>query len=69
MDEVRIEPIDVEARGDAALMSFDLIARGRASGIEARQKGFAIVALEDDLLRRISFFSSDEEAAAAFDQL
>lgn len=66
MDEVRVEPIEIEARGDGGLVRFNLVARGKATGIEAVQKGFGIFDLEGDLVRRIRFFPSEEEAVAAF---
>ena len=40
MDEVRVEPTEIEARGDGGLVRFNLVARGKATGIEAVQKGF-----------------------------
>ncbi|MDP9189099.1 MAG: nuclear transport factor 2 family protein [Actinomycetota bacterium] len=67
MDEVRVEPLEIEAHGDRGLIRFDLIARGKATGIEVVQKGFGIWEFEGDLVRRISFFPSEDEARAAFD--
>jgi hypothetical protein len=68
MDEVRIEPTETEQRGDRVRVEFDLIATGKSTGIEARQKGFAIWELEEDLLRRVTFFRTGDEARAAFDE-
>jgi hypothetical protein len=68
MDEVRIEPTEIEARGNLVRVEFDLIAVGKATGIEAKQKGFGIWELEDDLLRRITFFNTAEKARSAFSE-
>lgn len=68
MDEIRIEPVEVEPRGDRVRMDFNLVARGKATGIEVEQKGFAIWELQGDLLRRVTFFRTGEEARAAFDE-
>ena len=67
MDEVRIEPTEIEARGDRVLVGFDLIAIGKATGIEVQQKGHGIWQLDDGLLRGITFFPTAEKARAAFD--
>jgi ketosteroid isomerase-like protein len=68
MDEVRIEPTEIEPRGDSVRMEFDLVAIGKATGIEVRQQGHAIWELDDDLLRRVRFFRTSEEARSAFDE-
>ena len=44
------------------LIRFDLVARGRATGIEAVQKAYSIWEVDDGLLRGIRFFFSDEDA-------
>ena len=67
MDEVRIEPTEILARGDDVLIRFTLVARGRATGLEADQRAFGIWRLEDGLVRSIRFFTSEEELAAAFE--
>lgn len=67
MDEVRIEPTEVEVRADRVRVEFDLVARGKATGIEVTQKGHGIWELEDGLLRRITFYNTAEKARAAFD--
>jgi ketosteroid isomerase-like protein len=67
MDEVRIEPTEVEPRGDRVRIEFNLIARGKATGLEVEQKGFGIWELDEDLVRRITFFRSAEEMRTAFD--
>jgi ketosteroid isomerase-like protein len=66
MDDVRIEPTEVEPRGERVLMEFDLVATGKATGIEVRQQGHAIWELNDDRLRRVTFFRTAGEARAAF---
>lgn len=66
MDDVRIEPTAVEPGGERVLMEFDLVATGKATGIEVRQQGHAIWELDDDQLRRVTFFRSAGEARAAF---
>jgi ketosteroid isomerase-like protein len=66
MDDVRIEPTEVDPRGDRVLMEFDLVATGKATGIEVRQKGHAIWELQDGKLRRVTFFGTAEKARAAF---
>jgi ketosteroid isomerase-like protein len=67
MDEVRIEPTEVKTRCGRVLVEFNLIAVGKATGIEVEQKGFGIWELEDGLLRRVTFFSTGERARAAFE--
>jgi SnoaL-like protein len=69
MDDVRIEPTEIEARGEVVRMDFDLVATGKATRIEVRQQGHGIWELEGDLVTRISFFPTDTRARAAFDEL
>jgi len=68
MDDVRIEPTEAEPRGERVLMEFDLVATGKATGIEVRQQGHAIWELDDGRLRRVTFFRTAGEARAAFEQ-
>jgi len=67
MDEVRMEPTEIIARGDDVLIRFDLVARGKSTGIEAVQKAYSIWEVDDGLLRGIRFFFSDDELTAAWE--
>ena len=68
MDEIRIEPVEMEPRASLVRMEFNLVATGKATRIEVEQRGFAIWELEDDLLRRVRFFRTGEQARAAFEE-
>ena len=68
MDEVRMEPTEIIARDDEVLIRFDLVARGRSTGIEAVQKAYAIWEVDDDLLRGIRFFLSDDDLTVAWEE-
>ena len=67
MDEVRIEPTEIVGRGNEVLIRFNLVARGKATGIEVDQKGYGIWRIDDGMLREIRFFATDEELTAAFE--
>ncbi len=67
MDRVALKPIEVvaTARGDRVAVEFDLVARGRSSGIEAIQRAVALCALTDEKLSRIEFYATLPEAIEA----
>ncbi len=49
------------------MIRFNLVARGKATGIEVDQKGYGIWRIDDGMLREIRFFATDEELTAAFE--
>jgi ketosteroid isomerase-like protein len=66
MDEVTIEPGAVEDLGSGrVLQPLTMRARGQASGIEVDQQAMTVATLQDDLLVRLDFFFSEEEARAS----
>ena len=66
MDEVRIEPTEIVGSGNDVLIRFNLVARGKATGIEVDQKAYGIWEIDDGMLRGIRFFPTDEELRSAF---
>lgn len=67
MDKVEIHPVAIESRGEAAMVHFRLVARGRSTGLEAEQQGFALFELDGGLLRGLSFFTNEADLRSAFD--
>ena len=67
MDEVDVVPVEIEptSRADTAAVEFDLVARGRASGIEMHQRAYALCRTTEGQLLSIEFFHSLDEAHAA----
>jgi ketosteroid isomerase-like protein len=66
MDEVEVVPGQVEDLGSGrVLQPLTMRARGQASGIEVDQKALTVATLRDDLLIRLEFFESEEEARAS----
>jgi ketosteroid isomerase-like protein len=66
MDEVKLEPGEIEDLGDdRVLVTLTIRARGQTSGIETDQKALTVASLRDDLLVRIDFFFTEEEARAS----
>ncbi len=66
MDHVRVEGKRFHQVGDEqVIVEFRLLARGRASGIEAGQDAIGLATVRDGKLSRLEFFLSLEEARAA----
>jgi ketosteroid isomerase-like protein len=66
MDEVMVTPGEVEVLPDGrALMHLTLQARGQASGIATEQKAITVATMKDDLVVRLEFFFTEEEARAS----
>jgi ketosteroid isomerase-like protein len=65
MDEVRIEPQEIRAAGDLVVMRMRLVARGRSTGLEMVQEAAALCTVVDDLVVRMEFFTTMDEAVAA----
>jgi len=66
MDAVRLDAgrfTDVGA--GRAIVEFEIVARGKRSGIEVRQPAIALATVADGKLSRLEFFLSVEEAEAA----
>jgi ketosteroid isomerase-like protein len=65
MDEVRILPIELRPAGpERVAITFELVARGRTSGLESRQRAAMLSSLRDGRLLRIEYFDSIEDAEA-----
>lgn len=66
MDEIRLEPRRiVDAGPGAVVVEFRLLATGKASGVEASQAAIMLIRLRDDLMHRVEFFFTLEDALAA----
>jgi hypothetical protein len=67
MDEVSVQPIAVEATelAEVVAVEFEIVARGRASGVESNQRAFALCRAREGLLYSIEFHDSLAEAKAA----
>jgi ketosteroid isomerase-like protein len=66
MDEVAVEPTEYHDAGEGrVVVAAVLRAKGQASGLEVAQDAFLMVHLRDDLLYRIDFFHTLDEALAA----
>jgi ketosteroid isomerase-like protein len=65
MDEVRFEPGKLREAGERVIAQSTLIARGRATGIEAKQQVVLVWTLRDELVIRVEVFATLEEALEA----
>ncbi len=66
MDEVRVEPVEFHDAGEGRVVLEALLhARGQSSGLEVSQGTFMLCHLRDELLYRIEFFFTLDEALAA----
>ena len=66
MDEVEVVPDEIEELADGrVLVALKMTARGQASGIEVDQKAQTVATLRDDLLIRLDFYFTEEEARAS----
>jgi ketosteroid isomerase-like protein len=65
MDEVRFEPGEFREAGERVIAQSTLIARGRATGIEAKQEVVLVWTLRDELVIRVEVFATLDEALEA----
>jgi ketosteroid isomerase-like protein len=65
MDEIRFEPRDFLAAGGRVIVPVALTARGRTTGLEARQEFVMAWTLRDGKARRVEIFGTLAEAEAA----
>ena len=65
MDEVRFEPGEFREVGGRVIAQSTLIARGRATGIEAEQEVVLVWSLRDDQVIRVEVFATLDEALEA----
>jgi len=65
MDEVRFEPHEYREIGDWVVVPFTLTARGRTTGLEAKQSAVMAWKLRDGLAVRLEVFAELPEALTA----
>jgi ketosteroid isomerase-like protein len=65
MDEVRFEPGEFREAGECVIAPSTLTARGRATGIEAKQEVVLVWTLRDERVIRIDVFATLDEALEA----
>jgi ketosteroid isomerase-like protein len=65
MDEVRFEPAEFREAGERVIAPSTLTARGRATGIEAKQEVVLVWTLRDERVIRIEVFATLDEALEA----
>jgi uncharacterized protein len=65
MDEIRFEPRDFLAAGGRVIVPVALTARGRTTGLEARQEFVMAWTLRDGKATRVEIFGTLAEAEAA----
>jgi ketosteroid isomerase-like protein len=66
MDEVRVEPTEFHDAGEGRVVVEAVLgATGQTSGLEVTQDAYMLIHLRDDLMHRIEFFFSLDEALAA----
>lgn len=54
-----------QVNSEQVVVSFEIHARGRSSGIETSQRAYALTNVRDSKLTRMEFFTSPEEAREA----
>jgi ketosteroid isomerase-like protein len=66
MDEVRVEPTEFHDAGTGRVVVEAILrATGQTSGLEVSQEAFMLVHIRDELMHRIEFFFTLDEALAA----
>jgi ketosteroid isomerase-like protein len=65
MEDVRLEAQELTAVGDKVVVDTMLRARGRATGIETRQRAFLVWTVRDGLLMRLDTFAERGQALEA----
>jgi ketosteroid isomerase-like protein len=65
MEDVRLEAQELTAVGDKVVVETMLRARGRATGIETKQRAFLVWTLRDGRLMRLDTFAERGQALAA----
>jgi uncharacterized protein len=65
MEEVRVEPEAFIEEGELVIVPFQVIAKGRATGIEAAQRGVQLWELRGGQGIRVEVFATIDEARAA----
>ncbi|MGI9556568.1 MAG: nuclear transport factor 2 family protein [Solirubrobacterales bacterium] len=67
MGAVEYVPEEIDARGDRVLVELVFGATGSGSGIQVSQRGWVLVTLADNLVKRIEEFPDRDSAAKALD--
>ena len=66
MDEIGVEPSEFHDAGSGrVIVDFVLRATGQTSGLEVTQHAFMVIHVRDELMYRIEFFQTLDEARAA----
>ena len=65
MDEIRFEPTEFREVGGRVIVPVTLTAKGRTTGIEARQELVMAWTLRDGQATRVEVFATVDEALAA----
>ena len=65
MDEVRLEPHEFHAVGECVVVPFEIVARGRATGLEMRQYAVQVWRLRDGKALRLELYPDLDSAIAA----
>lgn len=66
MDEVRVEPTELHDAGEGrVVVEAVLRATGQTSGLEVTQNAYLLIHIRDELMHRIEFFFTLDEALAA----
>jgi ketosteroid isomerase-like protein len=65
MDEVRLNPREFLAVGDRVVVPFEIVARGRATGLETRMPAVQVWHLRDGKAIRLDVYADLEEAMVA----
>ena len=60
-----IEPGEYVDAGDAVMITFTVVARGKGSGVETRRRNATVNNVKDGRLARIEYYTTEEEARAA----
>jgi ketosteroid isomerase-like protein len=65
MDEVRLEPHDFLAVGEYVVVPFEIVTRGRTTGLETRMRAVQVWHLRDGKAIRLDVYAELEQAVAA----
>jgi len=64
-DSYTIEPEELFAAGDSVVAVFTMVAQGKGSGIETRRRNATVSKIRDDLVTRIDYYTTKQEALEA----
>jgi ketosteroid isomerase-like protein len=64
-ESYKVEPEQIVDAGDVVVSIFTISARGKGSGVETRRRNATVGTVENGLVTRIEYYTTEEEARTA----